>query len=51
VFGEMVEGEEVLKIIEKAGSESGKVRSKIKIEECGEIEYKKRDSKEAKKEG
>jgi peptidylprolyl isomerase len=37
VFGEMIEGEEVLKIIEKQGSRTGKTTSVLKIEDCGEV--------------
>lgn len=35
VFGELIEGEEVLKQIEESGSDSGKPKNTIKITECG----------------
>jgi len=35
VFGEVVEGLDVMKAIEKEGSDSGKPKSKIEIAECG----------------
>ena len=37
VFGELIEGENILKQIELAGSRSGTPSSKIVIEECGEV--------------
>ena len=37
VFGELIEGENILKQIELAGSRSGATSSKIVIEECGEV--------------
>ena len=37
VFGELVEGEEVLKALEAGGSRSGQPRSKFTIEKCGEV--------------
>ena len=37
VFGEMIEGDDVLKQIESVGSRSGKTSSKLTIEDCGEI--------------
>ena len=38
VFGELVEGDEVLRQIEACGSRSGKTSRKLVIEDCGEIE-------------
>ncbi len=35
VFGELVEGDEVLKSLEKGGSNSGRPSSKFTIEKCG----------------
>ena len=37
VFGELVDGDDVLKKIEAVGSRSGKTTKKLVIEECGEI--------------
>ena len=37
VFGEMVEGEDVLKQIELCGSRSGNVSQKLVIEDCGQL--------------
>ena len=37
VFGEMVEGDSVLRQLELAGTRSGTPTSKIVIEDCGEI--------------
>lgn len=37
VFGEMIEGDEVLDKIEECGSEQGKPRAQIKIVGCGEV--------------
>ncbi|TNV75596.1 hypothetical protein FGO68_gene4031 [Halteria grandinella] len=37
VFGELIQGEDVLKQIELAGSRSGATSSKIVIEDCGEV--------------
>lgn len=38
VFGEMVEGEEILKKLETLGSQNGKTTGLIKIDDCGEVE-------------
>ncbi|KAI9250781.1 peptidyl-prolyl cis-trans isomerase cyp5 [Sporodiniella umbellata] len=38
VFGEMVEGESVLDLLEKHGSQSGRPTSMIEIVDCGELE-------------
>jgi len=35
VFGELSEGMDILKMIEKCGSNSGKVKSLLMIDECG----------------
>ena len=37
VFGELIEGENILKQLESVGSRSGTTSSKIVIEDCGEI--------------
>ena len=37
VFGEMVEGADVVSAMEKLGSPSGATRSTLKVEDCGEI--------------
>ena len=37
VFGQVVEGMEVIKQVESFGSRSGKTSQKITVEECGEI--------------
>ena len=37
VFGQVVEGMEVVKKIESLGSESGRTKAKIVIEDCGEL--------------
>jgi len=37
VFGQVVEGMEVVRKIESLGSESGKTRAKIVIDDCGEL--------------
>ena len=37
VFGELVDGDDVLKKIEAVGSRSGKTTKKLVIEDCGEI--------------
>jgi cyclophilin family peptidyl-prolyl cis-trans isomerase len=37
VFGEVVDGMKVVKKIEKLGSQSGKTKGKITIEDCGEL--------------
>lgn len=38
VFGEVIEGYDVVKKIENEGTNSGQTKSKIVIEECGELE-------------
>lgn len=38
VFGELIEGEEVLRKIELAGSKNGKPSSDIIIKDCGIVE-------------
>ena len=38
VFGELIEGDAVLKKIESYGSRSGKTQQKLVIEDCGEVE-------------
>lgn len=38
VFGEVIEGYDVVEKIENEGTNSGQTRSKIVIEECGELE-------------
>jgi peptidyl-prolyl isomerase F (cyclophilin D) len=37
VFGNVVEGMDVVKAIEKAGSQSGKTSAKVVITDCGEV--------------
>ena len=37
VFGEIVEGQALLQEIEKEGSQSGKTKSMLKIDDCGEV--------------
>ena len=37
VFGNVVEGMDVVKAIEKAGSGSGKTSAKVVITDCGEV--------------
>ena len=39
VFGELVDGENVLKEIEAAGSRDGKTSSQIKITDCGLVQH------------
>ena len=43
VFGELIEGEDVLKQLELAGSRSGTPTGKLVIEDCGD--FKKEESK------
>lgn len=38
VFGKIVEGLDVLKVIENQGSSSGTPRSKVEISNCGKVE-------------
>ena len=35
VFGELTEGEEILKDIEKCGTDSGKLKNILMIDDCG----------------
>lgn len=37
VFGRVVEGMDIVQLIEKTGSESGKTKCKITIQDCGEL--------------
>lgn len=37
VFGEVVEGMDVVKAIESQGSQSGRTRGPIVVEACGEL--------------
>ena len=37
VFGEVVDGENLLKTLELGGSQSGQPTSKFVIEDCGEV--------------
>jgi cyclophilin family peptidyl-prolyl cis-trans isomerase len=37
VFGAVVDGMDVVRAIEKVGSESGKTRKKVVIADCGQI--------------
>ncbi len=37
VFGELIEGEDVLKHIEAVGTRDGRPRGTIKIEQCGQV--------------
>jgi peptidylprolyl isomerase len=39
VFGELVDGEAVLKQIESVGSREGKTRGEIKITDCGQVKH------------
>lgn len=39
VFGEMIEGEDVLKKIEEVGNREGKTKKVIKIEDCGLVKH------------
>lgn len=39
VFGELIEGDQVLKEIEAAGSRDGTPKAEIKITDCGEIKH------------
>jgi cyclophilin family peptidyl-prolyl cis-trans isomerase len=37
VFGELIEGESVLKEIESVGSRDGRPKAQIKIDDCGQV--------------
>jgi cyclophilin family peptidyl-prolyl cis-trans isomerase len=37
VFGRLIQGMEILKKMEKAGSDSGKTSGKVTITDCGEL--------------
>jgi peptidylprolyl isomerase len=37
VFGQVVEGEEVVKFLETQGSQSGRTRQDVAIRDCGEV--------------
>lgn len=37
VFGQVVDGSDVVKFIETQGSQSGKTRTEVVIRDCGEI--------------
>lgn len=37
VFGKVVEGMDVVRLVEKEGSSSGKTKRPVVIEDCGEI--------------
>ena len=37
VFGEVVEGMEVVDLVESVGTESGQPRAQVMIEDCGEL--------------
>ena len=37
VFGNVVEGMEIVKQVERMGSESGKTSAKIEVADCGEL--------------
>jgi len=37
VFGEMIEGENVLRQLELAGSRAGKTTGKLVVDDCGEV--------------
>jgi peptidyl-prolyl isomerase G (cyclophilin G) len=39
VFGELIEGDKVLKQIEEAGSKDGKPSGEIKIVDCGLVKH------------
>ena len=45
VFGEVVEGKDVVKKIEAEGSEEGTTKKEIKIIDCGEIKEEKDEKK------
>jgi cyclophilin family peptidyl-prolyl cis-trans isomerase len=42
VFGEVTDGIDVVKAIEKVGSQEGKTKQKVIIEDCGEISLKRK---------
>jgi peptidylprolyl isomerase len=37
VFGQVVDGMDVVRAVEKVGSESGKTRKKVKVADCGQL--------------
>lgn len=37
VFGQVVDGMDVVRAVEKIGSESGKTRKKVKVADCGQL--------------
>jgi cyclophilin family peptidyl-prolyl cis-trans isomerase len=37
VFGKVIEGENLLKTLEKVGTDSGSTKEVVKIVDCGEI--------------
>jgi cyclophilin family peptidyl-prolyl cis-trans isomerase len=37
VFGQVVEGMDVVRSIEKVGSESGKTKKKVVVADCGQL--------------
>lgn len=37
VFGKITEGMDLLQLVEKYGTNSGRTRAEIKVEDCGEI--------------
>ena len=37
VFGKVVEGMDVVRVMEKLGSQSGKTKKKVEIRACGEL--------------
>ena len=39
VFGELVEGQEVLNQIEQVGTRDGQTKAEIKVVECGEVKH------------
>lgn len=45
VFGRVIEGLDIVKLIEKQGSSSGKPKVKVTIADCGELEKKKKEEK------
>lgn len=49
VFGKVIEGQDIVKAIERAGTPEGTVTKKVTITDCGEIVEKKTDKKAYKK--